>query len=160
MTELPAAPLFLLYVATTKVGNVLAGALAGTGVKVEDAVVLNQFEVLGPVTPSALAARLGLSPSTLTYRLRGLERDGLVARRPNPADGRSALLELSPAGRARWDEARPVWLEAIRSIERELDLPTEEVLDVLREVARAADAARGSSPPSASPAPSGRSRGS
>jgi DNA-binding MarR family transcriptional regulator len=161
MTDLPAAPLFLLHVAGAKVGTVLAAALAGTGLKVEDAVVLNQVDQLEPVTPSALSARLGISPSTLTYRLRGLERGGLLARRANPGDGRSALLELSAAGRARWDACRPVWLEAVRSIERELTVPAGEVLDVLRELARAADAvARGSSPPSASRAPSGRSPGS
>ena len=140
MNELPAAPLFLLYVATTKVGNVLAAALAETGVGVEDAVVLNQVDVLEPVTPSALAARLGISPSTLTYRLRSLERDGLLLRSPNPADGRSALLELSASGRARWDQCRPGWFDAIRSIERELARPFDEVVEVLREVVRAADA--------------------
>ena len=140
MNELPAAPLFLLYVATTKVGNVLAHALAETGLTSEDALVLNQVDILGPVTPSALAARLGISPSTLTYRLRGLERDGLVARSPNPGDGRSALLELSGAGRERWDECRPVWLDAIRSIERELALPADTVIDVLSELGRAAEA--------------------
>ena len=159
MSDLPAAPLLLLYVATSKVGGVLGRVLTGTGLKVEDAVVLNQVELLEPVTPSALAARLGISPSTLTYRLRSLERDGLVARRPNPGDGRSALLELAPAGRTRWDECRPIWLEAVRSIERELTLPSAEVVDTLRELARAADAATESFPPSA-PSASGRSPGS
>ena len=160
MTDSPSAPLFLLYVASAKVGSVLAAALADTGVKVEDAVVLNQVDQLEPVTPSELSARLGLSPSTLSYRLRGLERDGLVERRANPDDGRSALLELSRAGRATWDACRPVWLDAVRSIERELALPADEVLDVLREVARAAEAARATFPPSASPATSGPSPGS
>jgi DNA-binding MarR family transcriptional regulator len=141
MTELPAAPLFLLYVATTKVGNVLSSALQGSGVKVEDAVVLNQIDAVGPVTPKALAARLGISPSTLTYRLRGLERDGLVARSPHPDDGRSALLELSAAGHARWAKCRPLWLGAVRSIERELTVAADEVVEVLRELGRAADAA-------------------
>jgi len=42
---------------------------------------------------------LHLHPSTLTGILKRLEKAGLVARRPDPADGRRALLALSPRGR-------------------------------------------------------------
>ena len=42
---------------------------------------------------------LHLHPSTLTGILKRLEKAGLVARRPDPADGRRALLVLSPRGR-------------------------------------------------------------
>jgi MarR family transcriptional regulator, organic hydroperoxide resistance regulator len=47
-----------------------------------------------------LVAATGQRPSTLTGVLDRLERRGLVARRPNPADRRSVLVELTPAGNA------------------------------------------------------------
>jgi DNA-binding MarR family transcriptional regulator len=139
MNSFPDAPLFLLYVATTKVGVILAAALEGTPFSVEDAVVLNQIDVLEPVTPSVLARRLGIAPNTLTYRLRSLERRQLVLRRANPADGRSVLLALSSVGRRRWERARPEWLGAVRDLEGALAVPRENVITALRAVATAAD---------------------
>jgi DNA-binding MarR family transcriptional regulator len=53
---------------------------------------------LGPVSTNALAQALGLDASTVTRQVAALERDGLVARRPDPADGRSSTITLTPAG--------------------------------------------------------------
>ena len=143
MNALPAAPLFILYVATAKVGAVLSAALDGTPFTIEDAVVLNQIDVLEPVTPAVLATRLGISPSTLSYRLGSLERRRLVLRRANPDDGRSALLSLSTSGRRRWERVLPAWIGAVRSIEQALEPSREDVLAVLHALASAADSVLG-----------------
>jgi DNA-binding MarR family transcriptional regulator len=142
MNEIPAAPLFLLYVATAKVGNVLAAALEGGPFSTEEAVVLNQIDVLEPVTPSELAARVGISPSTLSYRLRALQQRGVIIRTGNPSDGRSTLLTLSAAGRSQWDEVLPAWLSAVRALEDALDTPRDDVVAVLRDVIASADRVR------------------
>jgi DNA-binding MarR family transcriptional regulator len=47
-----------------------------------------------------LARRARLSKQTLTELVRRLERDGLVERRPDPADGRAALVFLTERSRA------------------------------------------------------------
>ncbi|MEZ4235522.1 MAG: MarR family transcriptional regulator [Myxococcota bacterium] len=47
-----------------------------------------------------LAEAAGVDPSTMTATLRRMERDGLIARRADPADGRSTLVALSARGRA------------------------------------------------------------
>jgi DNA-binding MarR family transcriptional regulator len=54
---------------------------------------------LGPVSTNALAQALGLDASTVTRQVAALERDGLIARRPDPADGRSSTIALTPEGR-------------------------------------------------------------
>ena len=54
----------------------------------------------GPRTARALAEATAQHPSTLTGVLDRLERRGLVARRPNPADRRSTLIEPTAAGAA------------------------------------------------------------
>jgi MarR family transcriptional regulator, organic hydroperoxide resistance regulator len=46
-----------------------------------------------------LVAATAQRPSTLTGVLDRLERRGLIARTPNPADRRSVLVELTPSGR-------------------------------------------------------------
>lgn len=54
----------------------------------------------GPRTARALADATAQRPSTLTGVLDRLERRGLVARRPNPADRRSLLIVPTAQGRA------------------------------------------------------------
>ncbi|HEY6005076.1 MAG TPA: MarR family transcriptional regulator [Anaeromyxobacter sp.] len=51
------------------------------------------------ISAGEVAAILHLHPSTLTGVLKRLEDRGLLERRPDPADGRRALLQLSARGR-------------------------------------------------------------
>ncbi len=140
MDRLSPPVLFELSVAAQKVGQVLASSLAGTPMRLEDATLLNQLGRLEPMTPTDLASRLGVSPSTLTYRLKGLEARGWVSRRANPADGRSALLGLTPSGRKTWSAALPGFVAALRSVEERLELPAEDVASALAAVSAAAQA--------------------
>jgi DNA-binding MarR family transcriptional regulator len=60
-----------------------------------------------------LARRARLSKQTMTTMVRLLERDGLVTRAPDPADGRAALVHLTKRARA----FRPVAEEALGNLE-------------------------------------------
>ncbi|HTN50978.1 MAG TPA: MarR family transcriptional regulator [Anaeromyxobacter sp.] len=51
------------------------------------------------ISAGGLAAVLHLHPSTLTGILKRLEQRAMVERRPDPADGRRALLHLTARGR-------------------------------------------------------------
>lgn len=59
-----------------------------------------------PVRISDLAAVEDVAVPTMTRLVAGLAERGLVERHPDPADGRSVLVTLSPAGVARLDELR------------------------------------------------------
>ena len=48
-----------------------------------------------------IAARLSVDASVVSRQLTALEADGLVVRRPDPAEARVSLTALSPAGRLR-----------------------------------------------------------
>ena len=63
---------------------------------------------------SELAARARLSKQTMTTMVRLLERDGLVRRRADPADGRATLVELTPKAQA----FRPVAEQALAELDR------------------------------------------
>jgi len=52
----------------------------------------------GPVRPSDLARTEGVAAPTLTRLIAELERRGFVTRTPDPADGRSWLVESTEAG--------------------------------------------------------------
>ena len=60
----------------------------------------------GPLTPSELAERERIQRPTATRLLARLEAPGWVARTPDPQDGRSALVAITPAGEALLDELR------------------------------------------------------
>lgn len=74
----------------------------------------------------AIADAAGVEQSTMTFTLRRMERDGLIARRQDPADRRSTLVSLSPAGRAlvpavrqATDEVNAIALGPLDAAERE-----------------------------------------
>jgi DNA-binding MarR family transcriptional regulator len=73
-----------------------------------------EFDVLSalrragePQTPGALRTTTLVSPAATTKRVASLQRSGLVRRARNPADGRGALVSLTPRGRDMIDQAFP-----------------------------------------------------
>lgn len=72
---------------------------SGLGVTGPQRLVLRLLSREPGLSPAGLAAALHLHPSTVTGIVQRLERAGLVRRRPDDADGRRSLLELSPRGR-------------------------------------------------------------
>ncbi|HEX4248125.1 MAG TPA: MarR family transcriptional regulator [Pseudonocardia sp.] len=71
---------------------------AALGVGVTEVSALGEIRQDGPLTPSELARRLGLTSPSVTSLLDRLETAGLVARRRHPADRRSVLVELTASG--------------------------------------------------------------
>ena len=55
----------------------------------------------GPLTPSELADIERVKRPSMTRTLVYLDREGLIERTPDPADGRSSLVSISAAGRER-----------------------------------------------------------
>ncbi|MEV6693836.1 MarR family transcriptional regulator [Micromonospora sp. NPDC051196] len=92
----------------------------------------------------AIAEELGIDRTVLTYLIDDLERDGLVARRPDPADRRSRLVVLTEAGRAAARQRR----EALRHVETRLmsALTGEEAATLRALLRRAACAAQAVDP--------------
>jgi DNA-binding MarR family transcriptional regulator len=52
----------------------------------------------GPATPGRLAKLEQISPQSMGATLAGLEARGLVERRPDPEDGRRAVISITEAG--------------------------------------------------------------
>jgi DNA-binding MarR family transcriptional regulator len=65
-----------------------------------EALVLITFSRAGALPLSVIGQRLMVHPTSVTNIIHRLERQGLVARRPNPDDGRGTLAEITPEGRA------------------------------------------------------------
>lgn len=77
-------------------------------------ITVGEFDVLAALrrggdgtvlSPTTLARVSMLSPAGMTNRLNRLEAAGLIERRPDPADRRGSLVELTAAGRTVADRA-------------------------------------------------------
>jgi DNA-binding MarR family transcriptional regulator len=62
-------------------------------VKDSDLECLDQLHRDGPLSPTALARRLGLHPATMTGIVDRLERQGWVSRQRDPADRRGIVIQ-------------------------------------------------------------------
>jgi DNA-binding MarR family transcriptional regulator len=64
-----------------------------------EALVLLTFSRRGELPMQVIGERLMVHPTSVTNIIGRLERQQLVIRRPNPADGRGRLAEITQAGR-------------------------------------------------------------
>jgi DNA-binding MarR family transcriptional regulator len=76
-------------------------AAEASGLTPTSTAALATIERHGPLTPSELAKLERVQRPTVTRTLGCLEREGLIERTPDPADGRSALVSVNRAGRER-----------------------------------------------------------
>ena len=72
---------------------------------------------------------LGWEKSRLSHQVRRMQKDGLIGREPNPADARSTMVCLLPAGRAAIEKAAPGHVADVRR--NFIDLLTPAELDML-----------------------------
>jgi len=79
---------------------------AGTDLSPSLTSALATIERHGPLTPSELATREQVQRPTVTRIAFRLEEAELVTRAADPADGRSSLITVTPAGRALLASAR------------------------------------------------------
>ena len=91
--------------------------------------VLGRLDRQGPLSTVELATAERVRPQSMGQTLAELETQGLVSRRPDEADGRRTLLELTDAGRqtlAEDRQRREGWLT--QAIEHEFSAEEQEVL--------------------------------
>ncbi len=108
-----------IYRIATRAGRRIEAVFAEHGLERGEFDVLATLRRSGPpytLSPTALYGALMVSSGGMTHRLERLRLAGLVTRPPSPADGRSTLVELTPAGHALVERA----LAADMELEHEL----------------------------------------
>ena len=136
--------LLQLWTAAHMAERLVAARMAAAGVSDEQFALLSRLVIDGPVTPTALAAEMGVPLTTLADALRRLDARGEIERLPNPRDQRSYLVKVSAAGEQRLEAAEEAIEEALGAIRAQLDPSLEEIalsLDELHDALRAAVAA-------------------
>jgi DNA-binding MarR family transcriptional regulator len=113
--EVPGSAILALHRATHATLHALTARLADLDLPAADINVLANLADGVPRTVGALATATATRPSTLTSLLDRLTRRGFIARESDPADRRSFVIRLTPAGQAAAVRAA----EAIAELERQ-----------------------------------------
>lgn len=106
--------------AARRLGHLYDEVVAPTGLKATQIGLLAQTDSLGGAngpTLQALAERLAIGISSLTYALRPLVRDGMIELRQDAHDKRTKHASLTALGRARLAEGFALWAVANRRTE-------------------------------------------
>jgi MarR family transcriptional regulator for hemolysin len=115
--------------AARDVGRAFDAALAQAGGSRPTWLVLLSLKTRPTSNQRELAAAVGIQDATLTHHLNGMEADGLLTRRRDPANRRVHVVELTPAGEDAFSRLRAVAQEYDERLRADL---TETELDVLR----------------------------
>ena len=110
-----------LFVAARYAKEVADAELRAEGVDPDEYGPLSFIGVMQPVTRTRLAEATGLRRTTQRDMIRRLIDRGHVREVPNPRDGRSTLLELTPAGQEIFDRGKPAFHRALRRFDGALD---------------------------------------
>ncbi|SRR5579884_2852546 len=87
-----------LHGAALRLARQLRATRASGALSNSKLMVLRLLHRNGVMTGSALAAELGVQPQSLTRLFAGLESDGLISRKPDSADRRQTLINLTARG--------------------------------------------------------------
>ena len=90
------------------VGRAFDAALAQAGGSRPTWLVLLSLKARPTANQRELAAAVGIQDATLTHHLNGMEAEGLLTRRRDPANRRVHLVELTEAGDAAFRRLRTV----------------------------------------------------
>ena len=116
----PPTVLFEVFWAHQMRKRLIERALADVALPPEDYPLYVLIGAEGPWTPTGLAERLLMPLSTVIFRFKRLERRGHAERAPNPEDGRSFLIRLTPHGQRLLDDARPAFRDYAEAVEARL----------------------------------------
>ncbi len=129
------------WTAAQRVDLLITNVTSEAGVWTPHFALLSMICINDPMTPTELAGRMGLRPTTTSDYVQRLVDLGHIERVPNPSDGRSYLITPTERGWEAFDRANVPSLQALAQVERQLERPLDEIQEGIKELIRALDAA-------------------
>ena len=115
-----------IHKASRQIGGYFERELEGTGILPQEGHMLSYLRSYAPCPVGELVAVFGLRGSTATSALDRMEERGLIARRDNPDDRRSFLLDLTGQGRKLADQVQTFVEKLENGIQRRVTASEEE----------------------------------
>jgi len=129
--------LLQLVALNQRMEELVARELARDGVTARDYALLSAIGAFGPLTLTDVAETLGMPLTTASDAVTRLVARGAACRLPNPADGRSQLLELTAAGDGEWRRGWPALQRTNAAIEARLSLSEDDARAAVEAIDRA-----------------------
>jgi DNA-binding MarR family transcriptional regulator len=123
-----------LWVAARAGWGFSAATLRAGGVDPEEYGFLSFVGTLQPVTRTVLSKATGLRRTTVRDAVGRLIERGHAAEQPNPRDGRSTLVVLTPAGQEIFDRGLPLFHQVLGALDAALEGTLREHEDAVRRV--------------------------
>ena len=123
-----------LWVAARAGGEFSAATLRAGGVDPDEYGFLSFVGTLQPVTRTTLSRATGLRRTTVRDAVGRLIERGHAEEQPNPRDGRSTLVVLTPAGQDIFDRGLPLFHQVLAALDAELEGTLREHEDAVRTV--------------------------
>lgn len=137
MPPISSAYLLELWLASGAAGTLIGRELAPVGIEPQIFGLLTCIAHREPVSPSVIASEEGIPATTIRDHVQRLVDRGLVERIPNPSDGRSYLLTLTPGGRDVLTLGNTVLASLYEALGRRLPRSSQEYEEVLGELREA-----------------------
>lgn len=90
---------FMVWLTSRATVDLLDAVLAPVGLTGDEFAIYSVLTAAQSITPSELARWMAAPPTTVSSYVKRFEARGHVRRVPNPGDGRSYRIKLTPAGR-------------------------------------------------------------
>lgn len=133
--------LFDFFGTSQRVKLLLADAMAECGLRPDEYAVYSTLVDGGPSSPTRMADAVGVPPTTMSHYIRSMLERGHLRRETNPLDRRSAILALTPSGRAAHRRAAAAFEQANGRFLAALDLSEAQARSTLRSIRKAAEQA-------------------
>ena len=138
--------LFDVWLVSRATIALLDGALRASGLDADEFAVYSVLASSEHMTPTELARWMSAPATTVSSYVKRFERRGHVAKTPNPGDGRSYRLSLTPAGRRAHRAAGALFMPVLGEVVEFIGDAASEAHERLRDLHRGVDAiARGHS---------------
>jgi DNA-binding MarR family transcriptional regulator len=108
--------LFDVWSVSRATTGALDAALAPSGLTADEFGIYSVLTSSDVLTPTELARWMSAPPTTVSSHVKRIEGRGHLVRERNPADGRSYVLRLTPAGRAAHREAGARFLPVLDAV--------------------------------------------
>lgn len=128
--------LFQVFRTNEMTAKLVSRALAPTGLRGDDYAVYS-YLLHGPMTLTDLAEGTGMPLTTAAGYVKRFEQRGDIIREPNPDDGRSQLLSLTPACRDWIGEVAAIFTKTVNYLDSVMEaegVNAEELIDQLQQV--------------------------
>ena len=108
--------LFDVWLVSRATTALLDEALRGSGLDSDEFAVYSVLASTEHMTPTELARWMSAPPTTVSSYVKRFEQRGHIVRTPNPDDGRSYRLSLTPAGRRAHRDAGALFLPVLDTV--------------------------------------------